>query len=126
MYWSEEEEALGMQIVWRNPLPPRRSRSRPHRLELDMDATIYVAGSPEVEAVFELIPGGHFATVAEHSAEVFPPACEDFGVSPWQRQQAPYPLSDVKLADGNQAERAADSLMQDVAHRLISVGFSRL
>jgi hypothetical protein len=22
MYWFEEEETLGMQIVWRNPLPP--------------------------------------------------------------------------------------------------------
>jgi hypothetical protein len=49
-----------MQIVWRNPLPPRRSRSRPRLLELDMDATIYVAGSPDVEAVFELIRGRKF------------------------------------------------------------------
>lgn len=125
MYWCEEEDALGMQIVWRNPLPPRRSRSRPRLLELDMDATIYVAGSPDVEAVFELIPGGNFATDAERSAEVYPDAFEDFGVSPWQRQQA-YPLSDVKLADGKQADPAADSLLQNVVHRLISAGFSRL
>ncbi len=126
MYWFEEEEGLGMQIVWRNPLPLRRSRSRPRLLELDMDTTIYVAGSPDVEAVFELIPGGNIAAVADRSAEVCPPASEDFGVSPWQRQQAPRPLSDVKLADGKQAERAADSLLQNVVHRLVSAGFSRL
>jgi hypothetical protein len=126
MYWFEEEETLGMQIVWRNPLPPRRSRSRPRLLELDMDATIYIAGSPEVEAVFELIPGGNIAAVAERGAEVCPHAFEDFGVSPWQRQQAPRPLSGVNLADGKQAERAADSLLQNVVHRLVSAGFSRL
>jgi len=126
MYWFEEEEAPGMQIVWRNPLPPRRSRSRPRLLELDMDTTIYVAGSPDVEAVFELIPGGNFATVAERSAEVCPHAFEDFGVSPWQRQQAPCPPSDVKLADGKQTEPAADSLLQNVVHRLVSAGFSRV
>jgi hypothetical protein len=67
MYWCEEEEVLGMQIVWRNPLPPRRSRSRPRLLELDMDATIYVAGSPDVEAVFELISPKDTARKA-HSA----------------------------------------------------------
>ena len=126
MYWFEEEETLGMQIVWRNPLPPRRSRSRPRLLELDMDTTIYVAGSPDVEAVFELIPGGNIATVAERSAEVCPHAFEYFGVSPWQRQQAPRSLSDVKLADDKQAERAADSLLQNVVHRLVSADFSRL
>ena len=86
MYWCEEEEALGMRIVWRNPLPPRRSRSRPRLLELDMDATIYVAGSPDVEAVFELIPGGNIAAVAERGAEVCPHAFEGFCVSPWRRQ----------------------------------------
>jgi len=126
MYWFEEEESPGMQVVWRNPSPPRMSRSRPHLLELDTDTTIYVAGSPNVETVFELIPGGNFATVAERSAEVRPHAFEDFGVSPWQRQQAPCPLSDFKLADGKQAERVADSLLQNVVDRLVSAGFSRL
>jgi hypothetical protein len=126
MYWCEEKEALGMEIVWRNPFPPRRSRSRPRLLQLDMDATIYAAGSPDVEAVFELILGGNFATVAERSAEVYPHAFENFGVSAWQRQQAPYPLSDVKLPDDKQADSAADSLLQNVVHRLISAGFSRL
>jgi hypothetical protein len=126
MYWFEEEERPGMQIVWRNPLPPRRSRSRPRLLELGMDTTIYVAGSPDVEAVFELIPGGNIATVAERSAEVCPDAFEDFGVSPLERQQAPRPQSDFKLADGKQAERAADSLLQNVVDRLVSAGFSRL
>jgi hypothetical protein len=86
MYWHQEEETLGMQIIWRNPLPPRRSRIRPRLLLLHMDATLYVAGSPDVEAVFELIPGGHFATVAEGSAEVYAHAFEGFGVSPWRRQ----------------------------------------
>jgi hypothetical protein len=126
MYWFEEEETLGMQIVWRNPLAPRWSRSRPRLLELDMDTTIYVTGSPDVEAVFELIPGGNIAAVAERSAEMCPPAFEGFRVSPWQRQQVPRPLIDVKLADGKQAERAVDSLLQDVVHRLVSAGFSRL
>ena len=126
MYWREEEETLGMQIIWRNPLPPRRSRIRPRLLLLHMDATLYVAGSPDVEAVFELILGGNFATVAERSAEVYPHAFENFGVSAWQRQQAPYPFSDVKLPDGKQADSAADSLLQNVVHRLISAGFSRL
>lgn len=126
MYWFEGEETLGMQIVWRNPLPPRRRRSKPRLLELDMDTTIYVAGSPDVEAVFELIPGGNIATVAERSAEVCPHAFEDFGVSPWQRQQAPCPLSYVKLADDKQAERAADSPLQNAVHRLVSADFSRL
>jgi hypothetical protein len=91
-----------------------------------MDTTIYVAGSPDVEAVFELIPGGNIAAVAERSAEMCPHTFEDFGVSPWQRQQAPRPLSDLKLADGKQAERAVDSLLQNVVHRLVSAGFSRL
>ncbi len=126
MHWFEEEETLGMRIIWRNPLPPRRRRSRPRLLELDMDTTIYLAGSPDVEAVFELIPGGNIATAAERSAEACPHAFEDFGVSPWHRQQAPRPLSDVKLADGKQAEPAADSLLQNVVHRLVSAGFSRL
>lgn len=126
MYWFEEEERPGMQIVWRNPLPPRRSRSRPRLLELNMNTTIYVAGGPDVEAVFELISGGNIDTVVERSAEVCSHAVEDFGVSPWQTQQAPRPPSDVKLADGKQAERAADSLLQNVVHRLVSAGFSRL
>jgi hypothetical protein len=126
MYWFEDEETLGMQIVWRNPFPPRRSRSKPRLLELDMDTTFYVAGSPDVEAVFELIPGGNFATVAERGAEVGPHAFEDFGASLWQRQQAPLPRSDVKLADDTQADPAADSLLQNVVQRLISAGFSRL
>jgi hypothetical protein len=126
MGWFEEEETPVMQIVWRNPLPPQRSSSRPRLLELDMDTTIYVVGSPDVEVAFELIPGGNFATVAERGAEVCPHAFEDFGVSPWQRQQAPCPQSDVKLADGKQAERAVDSLLPNVVDRLVSAGFSRL
>lgn len=125
MYWFEEEEEIGMQIVWRNPLPARKSRSRPRLVELDMDTTIYVSGSPDDEAVFELIPGGNFATVAERSAEVCPHTFEDFGVPPWQMQQAPCPRSDVTLADGKQPERAADSLLQNVVHRLVSAGFSK-
>ena len=57
--YEEDEETRRMQVIWRNPVPPRTTGFRPCRLSLNMDATIYVAGSPDVEAFFELILGGN-------------------------------------------------------------------
>ena len=67
MDWYKDQEKPGMQVVWRNAAPPRRTRSKPRLLLLDKDTTIYITGSPDVEAVFELISGGTVGSVRESS-----------------------------------------------------------
>ena len=76
MYWYHDEEPPGMRIVWHNPAPPNRNRSRPRPLALDTDTTIYITGSPDIDAVFELISGGNLARVGERITEE---ECEQWG-----------------------------------------------
>jgi hypothetical protein len=58
-------EQNGLQVVWRNPMPPARTRARIQLLELEGGMLIYVVNPPYAEAFFELIPGGNVAAERE-------------------------------------------------------------
>ena len=76
MNWYEDGEAAGLQIIWRNPAPPRRSGTKPRRLALDTNTTIYVANHPESDALFEVTPGRNLAAVGMRRTQE---VCEPWG-----------------------------------------------
>lgn len=75
MNCDSERDSPGLQIVWHNPAPPSRSGRRPLRLALETK-TIYVAGTLDSDALYELISGGNPARVEWRSAEE---VCEQWG-----------------------------------------------
>lgn len=58
-------EETGLQVVWRNPMPPARTRARIQLLELEDGMLIYIVNPSYPEVFFELIPGGNIAAVRE-------------------------------------------------------------
>ena len=75
MNCDSEGDSLGLQIVWHNPAPPAKSGRRPRRLALETK-TIYVAGTVDSDALYELIPGGNPARVERRDTEE---VCEQWG-----------------------------------------------
>ena len=68
MNCDSEGDSPGLQIVWHNPAPPSRSGRRPRRLALETK-TIYVAGTLDSDALYELISGGSQAQVQSPGPE---------------------------------------------------------
>jgi len=48
---------MALEIVWRNPLPPRRTESRVEQLVLDEFGALYLITRQDRQLSFELNPG---------------------------------------------------------------------